>query len=91
MTTKTSTKTSTAAGPAWDAYLYALRALEFAEASYEVYRQRNLGSTAATPEIRNAGQLTTLAHNTVVNARRAVIEARRAYQLATALEDEAAL
>jgi hypothetical protein len=82
------TTTTTTATPAWDAYLSALRTLELAEASYAAYQGRDLGPGATDRDVRAAGQLTTLAHNTVVNARRAVVEARRAYQLATDLESE---
>jgi len=84
------TTTTTFAGPAWDAYLFALKTLELAEVSYETYVnvEATVEATNATDaEIRQLGQVTTLAHNAVVNARRAVIEARRAYGLARDLED----
>jgi len=82
-------QTITIAGPAWDTYLYALKALELAEHSYAAYSARELPADATNYEVRRAGQLTTCAHNALVNARRAVIDARRAYLLALELEDQA--
>jgi diphthamide biosynthesis methyltransferase len=72
------------AGPAWDTYFFALRTLELAEASYTVYA--NLQTTSDS-EARQLGQITKQAHETVVHARRAVIEARCAYALASDLEN----
>jgi hypothetical protein len=80
--------TTATAAPAWDTYIAALRTLELAEASHAAYQSRDLGPGATDRDVRAAGLLTTLAHNAVVNARRAVVEARRAYQLATDLESE---
>jgi hypothetical protein len=90
MTTSTSVSSvsSVSAAPAWDTYIAALKALELAEVSYDIYAFRDLGPDATDRDVRHAGQLTTLVHNALVNARRAVVEARRAYQLATDLESE---